>query len=74
VADKELELAPEEVEAERDYASRAIKREIAGNLWGASARYRVAIDSDRMMAEALKHLSEARDMLSTYYAADQSRN
>jgi carboxyl-terminal processing protease len=73
-AEQEIELTAEELEEERPYASRGIRREIAGNLWGASARYRVHIEGDQAIASAMDHFGEAADILTIFHAADQGRN
>jgi carboxyl-terminal processing protease len=68
-----IELEREEIEQEREYASRGLKREIAGNLWGARARYRIVIDGDQSLAEALTLFDQAGSIMTQYHAADQSR-
>ncbi len=56
-------LTPEELEAEREYIARSVKREIAGNLWGPTERYRVLLASDPMLAEARELFPQALEML-----------
>jgi carboxyl-terminal processing protease len=61
------ESNPKLVRAELDQAraplSRSLKREIAGNLWGPTERYRVLVSGDPALTEAQKQFSKASDLL-----------
>ncbi len=69
VADTSLELTREDLAPEREYIRDAIKREVAGNLWGQNARYRAIILEDPEVAEAMKHFPQATLMAKTYEEA-----
>jgi len=56
-------LTRDQLEAERDYILRSVKREIAGNLWGPTERYRVAIASDRTIGESIGLFDQASGLL-----------
>jgi carboxyl-terminal processing protease len=56
-------LTKEQLVSEREYILRSVKREIAGNLWGPSERYRVAIGSDRVVAESIGLFEQASGLL-----------
>ncbi len=60
----------EEIDAERPYLARSVKREIAGNIWGPTARYRVFLSADPILAEARTLFPQASDLLAL--AAQQS--
>ena len=62
-------MTSEELDSETDYIRNALKRELAGNLWGPSARYRVFLEGDVQLAEALKHFPEAEMMAKIYEEA-----
>jgi len=57
------ELKRTDLEAERATLARSVKREIAGNLWGPSERYRVMLGSDPVLAESIKLFPQASDLL-----------
>jgi carboxyl-terminal processing protease len=59
----EPELKRADIEVERATLSRSVKREIAGNLWGPSERYRVMLATDPVLAEAMKLFPQASDLL-----------
>jgi carboxyl-terminal processing protease len=61
-----VDVTREELDGEMDYIQDALKRELAGNLWGLSARYRVFLEGDVQLAEALKHFPEAEMMVKIY--------
>jgi carboxyl-terminal processing protease len=64
VRDAELELPDEEWKENFDYIQLRIKAEIAGNLYGRDASYRVNITGDEQLQEALKLFPEASRLLS----------
>ena len=66
LADDTIELTAQELDQERDYISSGIKRELAGNLWGQEARYRVIIEMDDVLGKALKYFPEAAGMARLY--------
>jgi carboxyl-terminal processing protease len=68
----DVEFTREQLDAERDYIARGIKREIAGNLWGANARYQVVIAQDPVLRDALTHFPEAEAMASLYARSDNN--
>lgn len=70
---RELEVDRDALDADRTYVERGIKREVAGNLWGARERYRIIVDGDPAVASAIQRFGEAQDVLNAYMAADQSR-
>ena len=61
-----VELSREELDAEREYIRAAIKRELAGNMWGINARYQVYVKDDPVLSEALTHFPEAVEMAKIY--------
>ncbi len=68
----DLEVTPEELAAERDAIAQTIKREIAGYLWGPTARYRVLIANDAAVEQARDHFGQAGELLALHAAAGQS--
>ncbi len=68
-ADTSVGLTVDELTKEKEYIRTAIKREVAGNLWGLNARYQVIIKEDPEVAEAMKHFPEAAMMAKTYEEA-----
>jgi carboxyl-terminal processing protease len=64
-----LEITRQELEPEADYVRNAIKRELAGNLWGLNARYQVILRDDPAVAEALQYFGEAQMMAKLYEQA-----
>ena len=73
LADTSLHLTAEDLSAEADYVRKAVKRELAGNLWGQNARYRVIIKDDPVLAEALTHFPEAERMAKLYAESPEVR-
>ena len=61
-----VELKKEDIAANTDYIRSALKRELAGNLWGTAARYRVFLQGDTELAGALEHFSTAEQMAKLY--------
>jgi carboxyl-terminal processing protease len=59
-----LTLSDDEWKAERGYVARRLKAEIAGNLYGMDARYRVDITGDTQLQRALDLFPEATRLLS----------
>ncbi len=57
--DRKITYTDVEWKDDTPYVRLAIKREVARNVWGEAMRYRVAIQEDEMIAEAMKHFSEA---------------
>jgi carboxyl-terminal processing protease len=60
------ETTREQLEASEEYIQDALRREIAGNLWGQEARYRVYLETDTVLTEAMRHFSEAELMCKLY--------
>jgi carboxyl-terminal processing protease len=60
-ADSKLVRA--DIDQARAALSRSLKREIAGNLWGPTERYRVLVSGDPALAEAQKQFPKASDLL-----------
>jgi carboxyl-terminal processing protease len=69
VATTVVKLTAEELKANRDYSRKALKRELAGNIWGQAARYRVHLSDDPVVAEAVRHFPEAEMMAKVYEGA-----
>ena len=63
---EEPEVTREDLDAEDAYIRTAVKREIASNLWGNEARYRVMIADDNVLDEAITHFQEAAAMAQLY--------
>jgi len=57
--DHKITNPAEEGKDDTPYIRQAIKREIARNVWGDQMRYRVAIEDDEMIEEAMNHFNEA---------------
>jgi carboxyl-terminal processing protease len=68
-----VKLTADEVDAETEYIAVALKREIAGNLWGSEARYRVVLNEDPVLAEATTHFPEATTMARLYQEAMENQ-
>lgn len=51
--------------ADNAYIRQALKREVARTVWGDTQRYRVAIQDDEMLSQALTHFPEAVTMART---------
>ncbi|MGD8395328.1 MAG: S41 family peptidase [Candidatus Eiseniibacteriota bacterium] len=71
VDEHDVEIDREALATERDYIETGIKREIAGNLWGARERYRIIIDRDPTVAAAAGHLAEAASVLTAFHATNR---
>jgi carboxyl-terminal processing protease len=69
LASSVVKVTDAELKANRDYIRQAVKREIAGNLWGMEARYQVYLQDDVMVDEAVKHFPEAEMMARIYEEA-----
>jgi carboxyl-terminal processing protease len=65
----EVEITEEEWGLEYEYIRRRIKAEIAGNMFGRDASYRVNITGDEQLREALDLFPEASRLLSHAQAA-----
>ncbi len=68
-----VELTEDELTEEREYIRAAIKRELAGNLWGVNARYQVYAQEDPVIAEAMDHFPEAVQMAKLYEESSASQ-
>jgi hypothetical protein len=68
-----VKLTTEDLKASREYSRKALKRELAGNLWGQPARFRVLLQDDSQVAEAVKHFPEAELMAKVYGDALESQ-
>jgi carboxyl-terminal processing protease len=64
-----VKLTPEELKTNREYSRKALKRELAGNIWGQAMRYRVHLADDPVVAEAMRHFPEAEMMAKVYEGA-----
>jgi carboxyl-terminal processing protease len=60
------ETTREQLEEVEPYIQNALRREIAGNLWGLEARYRVYLETDETLANAMTHFPEAELMCRLY--------
>lgn len=58
-----LELTPEELTAERTTIAASVKREMAGYLWGPTARYRELIANDTMVERCRELFPQAGELL-----------
>lgn len=56
---KKIAAKDEEWKTETGYIKQALKREVARTVWGDEQRYRVAIQDDEMMSQAITHFPEA---------------
>jgi hypothetical protein len=65
-AEADSELTRDQLEAERTYIGQSVKREIAGNLWGPTERYRVMIGSDRMVSASIGLFEQASGLLALH--------
>ena len=68
-----VKLSSQDLKASREYSRKALKRELAGNLWGQAARFRVLLQDDSQVAEAVKHFPEAELMAKVYGDALESQ-
>lgn len=68
-----IEVTQDELNENADYIRTALKRELAGNLWGQTARYRVYLQNDEVVANALSHFSEAEMMARVYTEAVENQ-
>jgi len=68
-----VKVTKEDLEANRTYIKDAIKREVAGNLWGSTERYRVYLETDDTVSRALQHFPEAEMMAKIYRAAVENQ-
>ena len=68
-----IEITRDELEENADYIRTALKRELAGNLWGQTARYRVYLQDDEVVADARSHFSEAEMMARVYIEAVENQ-
>ena len=62
--EKEIEVEEEELEKDWEFLSNRIKAEIAGAIWGKRNLYRMLINSDLQVLEAMKHFPEAKELIS----------
>jgi carboxyl-terminal processing protease len=63
-------LVRADIDQARGPLSRSLKREIAGNLWGPTERYRVLLAGDPALAEAQKQFPKASDLLALNITRD----
>jgi carboxyl-terminal processing protease len=62
-AQSNAKITREELTAERAYIARSVKREVAGNVWGPTERYRVLLASDPVLKEARTLFPRASEFL-----------
>jgi hypothetical protein len=62
-AKSDAKLTQEQLDAERAYIGRTLKREIAGNVWGPTERYRVLLASDPVLKQARTLFPQANELL-----------
>jgi carboxyl-terminal processing protease len=70
VEKKKIAFDADSLAAQDDMVRRSIKAEIARTLFGENERYRIVIDADPALAEALTYLPEAAKMLKESLSAD----
>jgi carboxyl-terminal processing protease len=63
VADKKVNVTPAQIDAEGAYVRRRIKAEVASNLFGLVARYRIDAEGDGQLQKALDLMPQARRLL-----------
>lgn len=73
LATEGIGLTEEQIAAEWPYIQRAVKREIAGNLWGLNARQRVLVSEDPIVGAALQYFPDAEAMAKLYVKAEGER-
>ena len=56
-------LREENFSSHVDFIKRGIKKEIAGRLWGDKERYRVAIEGDPEVAQAMELFAQAEALM-----------
>ncbi len=71
VAEKKIKLTGAQLDAEDEYIRRRIKAEVASNLFGLVARYRIDAEGDGQLQKALDLFPQARKMLAS--GSDGSR-
>ena len=64
-AEKKVNLTPAQIDAETPYVSRRIKAEVASNLYGLVARYRIDAEGDGQLQKALDLFPQARKLLAS---------
>ncbi len=74
VENRALEVTIAELEVERPAIARGLRREIAGNLWGAKERYQILIEGDRTLAAAVERFDEAEALIALQHAGVRSSN
>ena len=62
--EKELEVTEEELTEDWEFLRNRLKAEIAGAIWGKNNLYKLILNSDLQVLEALKHFTEARELIS----------
>ena len=65
VAEKKVKLTAAQIDAEQEYVRRRIKAEVASNLFGLVARYRIDAEGDGQLQKALDLFPQARKMLAS---------
>jgi len=68
-----VKLTDAEWKTELPYVTRRLKAEIAGNLYGVDARYRVDITGDKQLQRALGMFPEAQKLLAHLQPMDKSK-
>ena len=63
--EKKVKIAPETMAKEDKYIRRRLKAEVASNLFGLVARYRVDSEGDGQLQQALDLMPQARKLLAT---------
>jgi carboxyl-terminal processing protease len=64
-ATKKVKLTGAQIDAEQRYVSRRIKAEVASNLYGLVARYRIDAEGDGQLQKALDLFPQARRLLAS---------
>jgi carboxyl-terminal processing protease len=63
--EKKVPLEPAQIDAETDYVRRRIKAEVASNLFGLVARYRIDAEGDGQLQKALDLMPQARRLIAS---------
>jgi len=61
--DHKVKLTPEQLEKEQPYIRRRLRAEVASNLFGLVARYRIDCEGDGQLQKALELMPQARKLL-----------
>ena len=71
--DKKVKLTAAQLDQEQDYIRRRIKAEVASNLFGLVARYRIDAEGDGQLQKALDLFPQARKMLAAEVPGGQKK-